>query len=308
MADFSKWVAAAPDEPVAAVAQRSLRTRLEAVQRFLEQAALRWQEDPEHVHQLRVWTRRTVAALDLYQPLLPTRRGKRLKKHLKQIRRAANDARDDDVFAERLARDQSDPGARQLLETVLQHRQQAQQPVRQVFERFGPRGRLARRTRQLRKRIGTGPRKAQGTTPFSTWAAAQLHDAVHDFFQTADQELADWYQLHRLRIAGKHLRYTVELLSAAFPKKLRDQAYPLIRDLQDRLGIINDHATAHDRLQHWIEQTATDTVRAYLEQRLQTEAHLAAKRHQQFLDWWNNRRAAELHQALQQAFLAKRDR
>lgn len=299
MADFSKWVAASPEEPVAAVAQRSLRTRLEAVQSFLEQAALRWQEDPEHVHQLRVWTRRSVAALDLYQPLLPTRRGKRLKKHLKQIRRAANDARDDDVFAERLARDQSDPGARQLLETVLQHRPQAQQPIRQVFERFGPSGRLARRTRQLLKRTGTGPRKAQGTIPFSTWAAAQLHDAVHDFFQTADQELADWYQLHRLRIAGKQLRYTVELLSDAFPKELRDQAYPLIRDLQDRLGIINDHATAHDRLQHWIEQTAADTVRAYLEQRLQTEARLAAKRHQQFLDWWNRRRAAELHQTLQ---------
>ncbi len=297
MADFGKWAPASPREPVADVARRSLQTRLEAVLTFLEQAATRWSEDPEYVHQMRVWSRRTVAALDLYEPLLPPQRRKRLKKHVQRIRRAANDARDDDVFAERLARDEQDPAARQLLETVREHRQQAQQPIVAVYEQFGHNGRLARRITKLLKRTGAGPRKSCGTEPFHPWAAKHLNKALHDFFQAADQELDQWNQLHRLRIAGKQLRYTVELLSAAFPDPLRTQIYPRIRDLQDRLGIINDHATAHHRLQRWSQDTAADSVQTYLQQRVAIEAGLAAECHQQFLVWWNTSRATELQQA-----------
>ena len=43
-------------------------------------------------------------------------------------------------------------------------------------------------------------------------------------------------QLHELRIAGKRLRYSIELFHSAFPAALREKAYPQVEQLQSGLG------------------------------------------------------------------------
>ena len=94
MTDFStdKWVqGTSPRDPATDVAVRTLRGRLSAVWHCLPLAAL--EPDLEKVHQLRVWSRRAAAALGLYEDLLPRRQFRWLKKRLRKIRRAANDAR-----------------------------------------------------------------------------------------------------------------------------------------------------------------------------------------------------------------------
>src|SRR5262249_10196867 len=62
----------------------------------------------EHVHQLRVGTRRAGAALRIFADCLPGKLHKRTRKALRQVRRAAGSARDWDVFLamlkERLAK------------------------------------------------------------------------------------------------------------------------------------------------------------------------------------------------------------
>src|SRR5262249_58635227 len=105
-----KWVqGVSPDDRTTDVAVRTLQARLAAIQHYLPLAAEKAEEDVEHVHQLRVWTRRASAALKLYAGLLPRRRTARMKKQLKRLRRAANDARDCDVLARRLAEDHAHP-------------------------------------------------------------------------------------------------------------------------------------------------------------------------------------------------------
>jgi len=94
-----KWIKVdSPDEPVLAVARRTLRGRLRWLWHCLPLAALQPEEDVEYVHQLRIATRRAEAALETFAPYLPGRRARWLSKKLRQVRRAAGDARDLDVL------------------------------------------------------------------------------------------------------------------------------------------------------------------------------------------------------------------
>jgi triphosphatase len=51
-------------------------------------------------------------------------------------------------------------------------------------------------------------------------------------------------QRHRLRIALKKLRYATEFFEALYPKKHRKPYLAALKDLQDRLGHLNDVAVA----------------------------------------------------------------
>src|SRR5439155_18737121 len=88
--------------PLEDAARRVLTVRLEVVHDYLPLALHRWTEDIEYVHQLRVGTRRGGAALAIFEPCLPRKVFRRLRKRLKKIRRAAGEARDWDVFAQTL--------------------------------------------------------------------------------------------------------------------------------------------------------------------------------------------------------------
>lgn len=98
-----KWVlGASADDRVSDVAVLTLQNRLGAILHFLPLAAKKAAEDLEHVHHLRVAARRPMAALRLYEDLMPQRRFEWMKKQLRRVRQAANDARDCDVLLQRL--------------------------------------------------------------------------------------------------------------------------------------------------------------------------------------------------------------
>src|SRR5207244_4505302 len=68
----SKWIdGLRPEMGVSQAARKTLRRRLEAVWFLLKPAAEKADQSPEHVHQLRVSTRRAMAALEGYAELLP---------------------------------------------------------------------------------------------------------------------------------------------------------------------------------------------------------------------------------------------
>src|SRR3954452_1710302 len=95
MAATGKWIEGiGAQAPVEEAAQRSLELRLSAVARWLPLAAHLAEHDVEHVHRLRVATRRACAALKLYKELLPQKPGHWLKRRVRKIRKAAGDARD----------------------------------------------------------------------------------------------------------------------------------------------------------------------------------------------------------------------
>ena len=118
-----------PEDRVSDVAALTLQKCLQSVLHYLPLAADKANEDPEHIHHLRVWTRRSAAALRLYKGLLPRRRRRSIKKQLKRIRTAANDARDLDVLIQRLEK-QSGQGTKSWLKNARRERREAQRAVR----------------------------------------------------------------------------------------------------------------------------------------------------------------------------------
>ena len=63
--------------------------RRQAKQLADQLAGVRKAEDLEYVHQLRVTTRRADAALQLFRDCMPSRRAKKMRRRLSQIRKAA---------------------------------------------------------------------------------------------------------------------------------------------------------------------------------------------------------------------------
>jgi len=302
VAHKSKWISAQGDEPVTEVAVRALRSRLEPVQEYLPLAANQHEEDIEYIHQLRVWTRRADAAIEMYRELLPEWRAAWIEEQLGRIRKATNAARDADVFARRLEDDQA-PGAARLLKHVLEQRTEVQQRVLEVYERLTKKkGRFGRRVEKLLKRVRLRGKRQKSQEPtYRAWAENHLRPVLDEFFELAAGDLNDTDSLHQFRIVGKKLRYAMELLSAAFDSELRRNAYPLLETLQDRLGKVNDHASALVRIQHWIEESDDSKKAKYLGEMLQSEQDALQQSRRQFSAWWTAERRHEMRGAFDDA-------
>src|SRR5262249_11801071 len=87
---------------------------------------------------------------------------------------------------------------------------------------------------------------------------ALLARQLHGLHQAAAGDLKDYEQLHQVRIAGKRLRYAMELFGDCFAAELREQLYPRVEEMQEVLGRANDShvaarrlAALRDRLRQW---------------------------------------------------------
>ena len=286
-ASTEKWIQdVSPADRTIDVAVLTLQGRLGGVLSYLPLAAEKADEDVEDVHQLRVWTRRATAALRLYENLIPRHRCSWMKKQLKRVRRAANDARDCDVLIERLKKKQSSRATKRWLEAVRSERTGAQSAIVAVYERLCHGDRFTRRIDKLLERVRSrGEEKTpSGACPFAEWARRHFSPVVERFFVAVPADHTDEAALHRFRICGKQLRYDMELLAGAFPDEFRTRLYPAIEAMLDLLGEINDLATAKARLQQKID-AASDRKKAASWRRLLTNEQAQFDRaRQQFWD------------------------
>jgi CHAD domain-containing protein len=278
------------------VAARTLRFRLAAVQHYLPLAADKSDEDAEYVHELRVVTRRMTAALELYADMLPRRRTARMTTILKQIRRAAGDARDYDVLAKRLSDGDSDAEARRFLEKVLSRRQKAQKPIRAIYRRLKKDNRLDHWAKKLLHAVRPRDKsKAEPQDPpFGVWASARLRRTVSRFFKAAPNDEANAAVLHRFRIHAKELRYDMELLAGAFPHDFVERLYLVVEALQQQLGEINDHASAQARLRQRIYAADDPSEADYLRTLLEEEGANVNRSRRTFVQWWTPQRKNDL--------------
>ncbi len=303
MTHHAKWIKASSDEPVVDVADRTLESRLEAVQHYLPLAAKKADQDIEHVHLVRVSSRRAQAALTMYWELLPEWRAAWMVEQLKHIRQATNDARDDDVFARRLSKEKKHPGNKQLLELVREHRKKSQKPVNAIFEKLHKDNRLERKIEKLLKRVRLrGELKNTKKKPsFGDWAPAHFEPVLNRFFNAAEFDKSDLEAFHQFRIAGKSVRYAMELLAGAFQPEFRDEVYPSFEKLQDKLGKLNDHVAARTRILRWIGETDSASPELeYLYEMLAGEKEAIESSSEDFFQWWTPKREARLHEAFDQ--------
>lgn len=301
MTEFSKWVhAALADDPVHVVAAHTLAVRVAAVQHYLPLAAQRAEENVEYVHQLRVATRRCVAALRLYRKILPKAPRKRLCRALKSVRQAAGRARDLDVLILRHAADLRDADAQLFLEEMRKKRAEAQVPLREIYTALTANQHLQQLPQGLVAPASSHP--TAGPVPtFGSWAKRQLRKSVKAFFAAEPPALNDLDALHQFRIRGKELRYAMELLVAAFPPSFQTRLYPLVERLQDRLGEINDHAVAHKRFRSWSTETTDPLLRKYLQQMVRRERKRLHRSVLHFAYWWTPGRSKQVHRRFQRA-------
>ena len=273
-----KWLPdVSPDDRAVDVAARALAGRLDAVRRYLRRSARA--AEAEDVHQLRVWARRADAALRLYADLLPRRRAKWFRRWLKRLRRAAGRVRDSDVFARRLTGPHEPWPAR-----LVAARRRGHRKIRRLADRLDNGRRLRRRTARLLDRMGDRP--AGATVRFGEWARASLRPLAASFFAAVPGEAADDAALHRFRIRGKQLRYGMELLAGAFPPAFRGELYPLVRELQERLGLVNDLATARRRLEEWLAGSGNPATVSHLRRRLEAAGEELVRAREDFRRWW----------------------
>jgi CHAD domain-containing protein len=301
-----KWIqGTSPTAPVSAAARDALRARLRTVSYYLPLAAHKSDRDVEYVHQLRVSTRRAVALLRIFRPLLAEKHADWLDRKLKKIRWAAGEARDLDVLGRRIAEwvERGPFTARTaLLARVERSRDRAQAPVSRVQAKMR-RGKFAARVDKIVRRV-----RWRGKEPEPSFAAAAagcLRTVAEPFFEAAAGDLADLTALHCFRITAKHLRYSMEVFSAAFSAEFRSDLYPCVEEVQTRLGEVHDHAAAIDRFHGWLAEwddgPETDALRELIDIE---RADLATTR-QEFIRWWTPEQAADLRQRFDQALAAQ---
>jgi len=285
-----KWIGGiSPDDKTSLVARKSLAVRLEAVCRAVSRVARSSHVTREQVHQLRVAARRGVAAITLYAEFLPRRRARWIERRLKRIRKTAGAARDCDVLMDSLQSLPAPEGTAVLVAELARRRALAGEPIIALCRRLHKERRLKRRVRALLKRVRPRIDHAarDDDAAFNDWARTRLRARLQRFLDRSPTDPLDLEALHRFRIQGKKLRYSLELLAPAFAPAAFDALYPNVEALQEKLGQVNDATAVCDFLRHGLEPGGearlADVARGLLpawDERL--AASCAA-----FFDWWN---------------------
>jgi CHAD domain-containing protein len=105
-------------------------------------------------------------------------------------------------------------------------------------------------------------------------------------------------EIHRLRICGKELRYTMEIAVGAFGQPLRD-LYGFIEQAQARLGIINDHAVALDFYQAWDDRESDPDIREAIATVVALERSGLEATLRDFPHWWSDQHVGQFWQRWQ---------
>jgi len=261
-----KWIRGLrPDMPILEAARHVLERRLWAVEHLLPPAVEKAGEDVEHIHRFRVATRRADAALRAFEPCIKRSKFDKATRRLRRLRQAAGNARICDVHQRLFAcmRDSAAEAESRFYDELLAWnatcRKRAQKAVAAAADRH-PAGKLA----SLRSRLigslrvrdviaapdgaepaADGAGNGQAPAPrFVDLARTTLPRIASAFRLAGDADLTLLGNLHALRIAGKRLRYALEVFRPCLGEDFT-ATYDLVKSLQDELGEIND---AHEVL------------------------------------------------------------
>ncbi len=220
------------------------------------------QEDMEAIRQMRVWSRRSRAALDIFGVCFAEKPYTALAKEVKAVTRALGTARDLDVMGGRLAVMQGElppeqqSGLAYAIETLLEQRQQAQPAVIQALEHLTQFDLMSRwkalqvlpahALKTKRARSASRPQLLTPTDTLVVNGARVLLLRIEGLLSYAPS-LTDAKRVpehHEMRIAAKRLRYTLEIFKEAFEahpcSEVLSDLLQDVRALQEYLGDIHD--------------------------------------------------------------------
>jgi CHAD domain-containing protein len=225
--------------------------------------AIAKRKDVEAVHQARVTTRRLKAAVDLAEPVLPAHPHKDFTRALRRLRRALGPVRDVDVMLGHLKDLRGDArhgAAVRWLSACLEA--QRAELSRSCCNKLSPRGRLAglRAWETLREELRRGEpairKRAVRIVPVQLAAFHDHANAVSRYRAggASQQQHGPGPDVHELRIAGKLLRYTLEL-GEPLGYQLSPSVLKSFKQLQEALGLWHDDVVLGERaLSNALEQ------------------------------------------------------
>ena len=261
----------APEPAVCLFASEALAKRTWAL--LDEIPGVRENRDPECLHRMRVASRRFRNALSLFPDCFPAPQSKRWEKESRKVGRALGEARDTDVqidsVAGRLAGLEDarlKPGIERLLLRLSQKREKLQERVIEALDRLeeGPlKNELPEALRGLSVEMKLAcPSEAGPVVRDVALRLLSRRLAELEAFDSVAGHPERVEELHAMRIAGKRLRYTLEVFrpllggeAAIFLEKLKE--------MQDLLGEIHDCDVWTNWLPVFLEKERCRTFRHF---------------------------------------------
>ncbi|HLA85143.1 MAG TPA: CHAD domain-containing protein [Thermoguttaceae bacterium] len=227
-------------------------------------------EDVEAVHQARVASRRLRAALEMFADCFSAGHVKRWRKEIRRITRGLGAARDQDVqilfFAEHLAQltdGGQTRGVATLLGSLERDRARCQPKVVKVVQRFRRSGALkeilyvSRAICSQAKTKGFDTRSPLAVQRAQECLVERLAELRAHAVGLDDPGAVEEH--HAMRIAAKGLRYSLEILTPAFPGGL-DESIAAVKQLQTFLGEVHDYDVWDRRIASFEEKMRRRTV------------------------------------------------
>lgn len=247
-----------------------LHRQLEAMR--MEIPGIRLGTDIECIHRMRVASRRLRTAMDLFGGCLPRRRLPEWQKELCALRQSLGEARDLDVQIEALVDFERSldvprglPGVQRLLLRRRQRRADAQEGVLAAIDQLVKDGTLLQMEARLTQHFPLVAEPLPLPTPQLQGHCSQAVIAhLSDFlaFEPYVRQLECIAELHQMRIAAKHLRYTIEAVEPLFGGEAR-KVLATLRIAQEALGNIHDCDVWVEFLPAFLEKERERTLRFF---------------------------------------------
>ncbi len=286
-------VVAAPGDPPAHHVRAALDLRLRALLRH--DGGTRTGEDIEDLHQMRVAVRRMRAALRSARPLLDPTWADGLRAELGWLGRALGPTRDLDVMLERFRDETADlptaerAAAGRLVQDLEEQRTATRRAMMQALASTRYNALLERLADTVRLPLPT--RSATEQQPGLVDLVRAEYRTLSRTVRRAGRQPADEV-LHDLRIRGKRLRYTAELVEPAMPRLTARSVRALIKAttrFQEVLGDHQDACVAEQRIAGLLDGLVElpDVAVAFVAGRLvEREQGRAASARAQWPDAW----------------------
>lgn len=207
-------------------------------------------DGPEPVHQMRVAVRRLRSALSIFRHALDSPELTAAASDLKGLGQRLGPTRDWDVFLGETAPEvsaafPSEPRLTRLLHAAERQRKASHAALRDYLE--GPAfRRVGIELAWLAIARSWHPvALEEGPVSLPDFAATLLDQRLRKLLTTGeDIEELDTVGLHGLRLRAKRARYAAEIFATLYPPRAQHRFIERLGALQDRLGVMNDRATA----------------------------------------------------------------
>lgn len=287
----------APDEinSPGKLASRFLQRSLKSVQRLLKVAAWDWQDDDEHVHQLRVSARRALAAMHFFQELIPDPDRRWFRKKLKAVLRKTREARELDVLTtEKLFA--CGKRERRLRKKWRSQRQDAQGSILAIQQKLARNHRFRKHSRHLKRKLESD--ESLTRVSGERWCCTRFEEICQQFAM-ADSDAFDPDALHQLRIKTKQFRYIVDVVEQATSLRKLEALKSALAAMQEQLGQIQDCIAAKALLQKSQQTTKKPRDRDNLRRSIDRMNHRISEQTALYRSWSKSRGGRKVAECLE---------